>query len=339
MQGPSSSTPGPRPARVVEAAASIAGGSVDHRLAVRRRQRGMTLTEVMVVIGIILIIVSMSFPIITASRERGRTVLCLSNLRSITVALQLYAQAHATYPGQMADLSVALAAHMDRPGLLKCPEDEEAGDDSYSDYYIGRREEDPPSSLVVACPRHFGFRKSLNLYLDASELVSESIVIHKKNVLGTEELPAGDLVTDGELHFGQGASVEVESGTPTLRPLTAYREPDGSVHAVLRVSSEVTSKLSASVSARHTLELVTLTGVTRAGPSDFTLTVAREDVSGIPHDTTEVSVSNGEARLTPTGGSFIRRLPGGFELGSQSDSAYEPASIPAGESATSARPK
>jgi len=299
----------------------------------------MTLTEVMVVIGIILVIVSMAFPIITASRDRGRTVHCLSNLRSMTVALQLYAQAHAAYPAQMADLSAALAAHIDRPGLLKCPEDEEPGNDSYSDYYVGRRENDPPSSLVLACPRHFGFRKSLNLYLDASELVSDSVVIHKENVLGSEELPAGDPVTDGEIHFGRGAWVKVEHGKPVLRPLTAYRKRDGSDHAILRVSSEVTSKLFAVALPRHTLELVTLAGVTRAGPSELTMTVASENLSGVPHDTTEVSAGNGEVRLTPTGGSFVWRLPGGFELGSHSDSAYEPASILAGESAVIARPK
>ncbi len=53
-----------------------------------------TLIELLVVIAIIAILAALLLPVIAKSKEQGRSAACLSNLRQVGVALQLYAQDH-----------------------------------------------------------------------------------------------------------------------------------------------------------------------------------------------------------------------------------------------------
>ena len=303
----------------------------------QRLPSGVTLTEVLVVLGIFLVLASMAYPVLTAARDRGRLVQCLGNLRSVMAALQLYEQAHLVYPAQNDDLSTRLEQHLDNPIVFKCPEDEEQGTDSYSDYYIARRNDDPIDSLVLACPRHFGFRKSLNLALDASQSVDELLVIHRKTVLGLEEIPAGELVTDGDVQFGEAVLVEATSGNPGLRPITAFKKDDGWVHVVVGITQGSTGRVRLTSGAKALVELVTHAGVIAARESNVSLWVTKENQGGTEIYSTEVSSNGDSVVVTPTTGSYLSGLPGGFALTKQNDSAYEPVSVPSGGTATVTR--
>lgn len=59
----------------------------------RRRHAfaAFTLIEILVVIGIIAIVAAILFPVFTRARENGRGMSCLSNLRQLNLALQMYA--------------------------------------------------------------------------------------------------------------------------------------------------------------------------------------------------------------------------------------------------------
>jgi prepilin-type N-terminal cleavage/methylation domain-containing protein/prepilin-type processing-associated H-X9-DG protein len=54
------------------------------------RQRAFTLIELLVVIAILAIIAALLFPVFSNARESARKTRCLSNLRQIALALQLY---------------------------------------------------------------------------------------------------------------------------------------------------------------------------------------------------------------------------------------------------------
>jgi len=64
------------------------------RFKCRTARSAFTLVELLVVIGIIVILVSILLPVISRSRESARRVACLSNLRQVYAAFNLYAMAN-----------------------------------------------------------------------------------------------------------------------------------------------------------------------------------------------------------------------------------------------------
>ena len=60
-----------------------------------RSQRGFTLVELLVVVAIVALLAGLLAPGITGAREAGRSAVCLSNLRQVQAANDLYANDHA----------------------------------------------------------------------------------------------------------------------------------------------------------------------------------------------------------------------------------------------------
>lgn len=59
-----------------------------------RVKGGFTLVELMLVIAIMVILLALFLPILFGARDRARSVTCLSNLRQMGLAMQMYVQDH-----------------------------------------------------------------------------------------------------------------------------------------------------------------------------------------------------------------------------------------------------
>ena len=58
------------------------------------KRKGMTLVELLIVIGIIVTLAGFLFPVFTFIRERARITYCVNNLKQVGAALHMYAQDH-----------------------------------------------------------------------------------------------------------------------------------------------------------------------------------------------------------------------------------------------------
>jgi prepilin-type N-terminal cleavage/methylation domain-containing protein len=62
------------------------------------RRRGFTLIELLVVIAIIGILAAMLFPVFARARESARKIQCLSNVKNIALAVQMYLTDYDRFP-------------------------------------------------------------------------------------------------------------------------------------------------------------------------------------------------------------------------------------------------
>lgn len=89
------------------------------------------------VIAIIALLAALLLPAISGAKERGRATACLSNLRQIGLAIQMYAQDHDNRMPVMRDRAagptntndppgpeVALKTYLGNAKLLRCPSDQ-----------------------------------------------------------------------------------------------------------------------------------------------------------------------------------------------------------------------
>src|SRR5687767_463023 len=89
-------------------------GKLDKRSVRKRKrlpQRGFTLVELLVVIGIIALLISILLPSLAAAREQGNTIKCLSNLRQLAQAAAMYTSQNKSYllPADVADANYPVA--------------------------------------------------------------------------------------------------------------------------------------------------------------------------------------------------------------------------------------
>lgn len=95
----------------------------------RRSRVAFTLIEVLVVIAILAILAAVLFPVLASSREKGRAIRCLSNMRQIGMAANMYFDAWDDrlyfHHAGLSEVYWAdrFAPYMRNTGIVICPSD------------------------------------------------------------------------------------------------------------------------------------------------------------------------------------------------------------------------
>lgn len=84
------------------------------------RRRGFTLVELLVSIAIITLLAALLFPVFAAARGAARRTVCISNMRQIGLALQMYRQDNEELPPR---LSTVNDSYVKDPRIFLCPND------------------------------------------------------------------------------------------------------------------------------------------------------------------------------------------------------------------------
>jgi len=103
----------------------------------RRRSRpGFTLTEVLVVVGIIGVLIGFLLPLVGRARESAKLVTCASNLRQIVLLMNVYADQYRDRlpyrADPLQDWSIALVARSSDGQVFRCPADDTSRRDTGS---------------------------------------------------------------------------------------------------------------------------------------------------------------------------------------------------------------
>jgi prepilin-type N-terminal cleavage/methylation domain-containing protein len=126
---------------------------------------GFTLVEILIAIGIIAILAGLAIPIIASARERSRQSVCISNLRQIGQALQMY---KTDYHDDAWPFRLELKAYLAQTDLVcpNSPHDEEGKYANWNimfdyplvaDFLRERAEARGPMYPVVFCMNHTGW--------------------------------------------------------------------------------------------------------------------------------------------------------------------------------------
>ncbi len=102
------------------------------------RSRAFTLIELLVVVAIIALLISILLPALSRARESGKATVCLSNVRSMMLAVSIYADSHSgKFPGvglshsggsgdvlEQSWIQQLIAEYGNNAEVLRCPNDE-----------------------------------------------------------------------------------------------------------------------------------------------------------------------------------------------------------------------
>ena len=138
------------------------------------QRQGFTLVELLIVIAVIAVLAALLLPVLGKAKEQGRSTACLSNLRQIGVALQIYVHennnrmpvmydallsTNGTPATNLATIDLVLTNHLGSPRILRCPSDDkelfEKTGSSYSwNFLLNGQPADQLKAFSIALESH-----------------------------------------------------------------------------------------------------------------------------------------------------------------------------------------
>ena len=257
------------------------------KLKCKGRNRGFTLIEILVTVGIIAILAGIGVVTIGKVRGANSQTTCISNLRMLSQGLQSYYNDYMTFPedgypddgDDMYPLSTELANYIKDKSTFICPEDSNTTSTgnfaSYDPYYVARKGSYDSNELALGCPRHRGAKNSTTAFSTGStEITSVGAV----TVSGQEIPPDGTTAqrtissVNDKMTFADNSTVTVTNasgGSYGCFLVQSVRLSDGTLYSIVKVQDSGT--IDVQVTTGSKFEVVTPSAIVGVRGTEFTV--------------------------------------------------------------------
>ncbi|MDP6116183.1 MAG: prepilin-type N-terminal cleavage/methylation domain-containing protein [Planctomycetota bacterium] len=172
------------------------------------RNKGLSLTEIMVVTAIILVMASIGTGLYIRAKSSSDVTACVGNLRNLSQAVQLYFVESRRLLSDMVPIRAGLGDYGVTMATLLCPADRRTdARDSYSRSYIGRRKNEADDRLIATCGRHMGGTKATMLLMNGTTPVAKARSVTYSPNSGSRPLAPGAEFGNGTLTTGDGSKI------------------------------------------------------------------------------------------------------------------------------------
>jgi hypothetical protein len=200
------------------------------------RSRGLSLTELLVVMGVALALI---VPLgVSAERgfRRSKAVQCMANLRQIAQGVELFAIENRRLPVEMENLPQQLAGYVDAANAFRCPCARDGSGDTYTARYVATSPWGSEGTwFVLSCPYHNDSETTV-LWTSAQKggAGSATAVTANGRPVVVDEVVRGK---DTTIRFVDGTTVELLDDNAAVKLLEAALVPGFPFHGMVRHES------------------------------------------------------------------------------------------------------
>ena len=241
----------------------------------RNENSGFTLTEIMIVVGIFVVLTGLVTAVLLKVRGSAKSVVCLSNLKQIATAIQMYNSDYKVMPNTIYPI-LKDSGYITTAGMFKCPVDLTTDPDSYGPFYLPRQLTDSQNSqkLFLGCPRHAD--KAIALFGWPQFNIARAC----KVLWNGSPVRQGTVVNGGELLFEDGTRVVI-NGTLPVGVMLSTVDQNKQIYSAISVREGDLGNGSLTVThdGDSKFDVLTPSLITGVAGTVFTVTVQWPDTS------------------------------------------------------------